>query len=102
MKVRSESFSKRRCLYPALCANAACLTILMTVAAGAQGLPVYTGSHLPLALWAAGAAVLGLALVYGILRNRQRTSSEKQITEQATKDLYAKEEQKERSKATSP
>jgi hypothetical protein len=92
-----RSITKRRGLLSALCAAVECLPTLVPSAADAQGLPVYTGSHLPVALWFAGAAVLGLALVYGIHRNRQRTSSEKQITEQATKDLYAKEDQKERS-----
>ena len=57
----------------------------------AQGQPVETGSHLPVALWFIGAAVLGLVLVYGIMRNRTRTRAEKQITEQATRDQYATE-----------
>jgi hypothetical protein len=35
-----------------------------------RGQPVETGSHLPVALWFIGAGVLGLALAYGILRNR--------------------------------
>jgi uncharacterized integral membrane protein len=58
----------------------------------AQGLPVETGSHVPVALLFAGAVVLGLVIAYGITRNRSRTRSEKQITEQATKDLYVREE----------
>jgi hypothetical protein len=58
----------------------------------AQGLPIETGSHVPVALLFAGAIVLGLVIAYGITRNRSRTRSEKQITEQATKDLYAREE----------
>jgi hypothetical protein len=66
--------------------------ILLPGEAAAQGLPVETGSHLPVALWFIGAGVLGLALAYGVMRNRGRTRSEKQITEQATKNLYAKEE----------
>ena len=57
----------------------------------AQGQPVETGSHLPVALWFIGAAVLGLVLAYGILRNRTRSRVEKQVTDKATKDLYAKE-----------
>ena len=36
----------------------------------AQGLPVETGSHIPVAIWFIGAAVLGLVLAYGIMRNR--------------------------------
>lgn len=62
----------------------------------AQGLPVETGSHLPVALWFIGAGILGLALAYGIMRNRSRTRAEKQITEQATKNLYADEERRPR------
>lgn len=57
----------------------------------AQGQPVETASHLPVALWFIGAGVLGLVMAYGIMRNRTRTRDEKQITEQATKDLYADE-----------
>jgi hypothetical protein len=58
----------------------------------AQGLPVQNGPMVPLALWWGGACVLGLVIAYGILRNRSRTRAEKQLTDQATKDLYAKEE----------
>jgi len=58
----------------------------------AQGLPVETGSHLPVALWFIGAVILGLALAYGIMRNRRRTIAEKRLTDQATKSLYAEEE----------
>jgi hypothetical protein len=58
----------------------------------AQGQPVETGSHLPVALWFVGAVILGLALAYGIMRNRRRTIAEKRATEQATKSLYAEEE----------
>jgi uncharacterized integral membrane protein len=57
----------------------------------AQGLPVETGSHLPVALWFIGAAVLGLVIAYGIMRNRSRTRAEKHITEKATKNAYAEE-----------
>ena len=59
--------------------------------AAAQGIPVETGSHLAVALWLGGAVVLGIAISYGILRTRSRTSAEKQMTDQATKDLYMKE-----------
>jgi len=55
----------------------------------AQGLPVETGSHLPVALWFVGAALLGLAIAYGIMRNRRRTRAEKQLTDEATKTNYA-------------
>lgn len=57
----------------------------------AQGLPVETGSHFPVALWFIGVAVLGLAIAYGIMRNRSRTRAEKHITEKATKNAYAEE-----------
>jgi hypothetical protein len=57
----------------------------------AQGLPVETGYHFPVALWFIGAAVLGLAIAYGIMRNRSRTRAEKHITDQATKNAYAEE-----------
>ena len=60
----------------------------------AQGQPVETASHLPVALWFIGAGVLGVVLAYGVLRNRRRTRAEKQMTEQATKDLYARENRK--------
>ncbi len=58
----------------------------------AQGQPVQNGPMLPLALWVAGACVLGLVIAYAILRNRTRTRADKQDTDQATKDLYAREE----------
>ncbi len=58
----------------------------------AQGLPVDMGSDIPFAILFAGTAVFGLVLAYGILRTRNRTRSEKRLTEQATKDLYAREE----------
>jgi hypothetical protein len=58
----------------------------------AQGQPVQNGPMVPLALWWVGSAVLGLVMAYGIWRNRGRTRAEKQLTEQATKNLYAEEE----------
>jgi len=58
----------------------------------AQGVPVDMGSHIPVGIWFAGAAVLGVVLVYGIMRNRTRTRAEKQLSDQATRDLYAKED----------
>jgi len=65
----------------------------------AQGQPVQNAPMLPIALVWVGSAVIGLALVYGILRNRTRTRAEKQVTEQATKDLYAAEDRKEKAEA---
>ena len=52
----------------------------------------YTGSQLPVALLFIGSGVLGLAIVYGIMRNRRRTQSEKTKTEQATRELYRAED----------
>jgi hypothetical protein len=65
---------------------------LYPVDLAAQGQPVQNGPMLPLALWVAGACVLGLVMAYGILRNRTRTRAEKQVTDRATKGLYAEEE----------
>jgi hypothetical protein len=59
----------------------------------AQGLPVDTGSHAPVALWFVGAFVLAGAIVYGIMRNRQRSRAEMQLTERATKENYRRESQ---------
>lgn len=59
--------------------------------AAAQGLPVDTGSHMPVALWFIGALVLGCVLVYGIVRNSRRSRAEKQQTDQATRENYRRE-----------
>jgi hypothetical protein len=50
----------------------------------------------PVALWWVGACLLGLALAYGIMRNRTRTRAEKDLTERATKKLQAEEARQER------
>jgi hypothetical protein len=65
---------------------------LFPVDLAAQGQPVQNGPMLPLAIWWVGACVLGLVMAYGILRNRKRTRADKQLTEQATKNLYTEEE----------
>ena len=62
----------------------------------AQGLPVQNGPMVPVALWWVGACLLGLALAYGIMRNRTRTRAEKDLTERATKKLQAEEARQER------
>jgi hypothetical protein len=49
-------------------------------------------TQFPLALWFAGAGILGLVIAYGVMRTRNRTSAGKQLTEQTTKDLYRREE----------
>ena len=64
----------------------------------AQGLPVETGSHIPVAVWFVGAVILGLAIAYGIMRNRRRTVAERRTTDQATKQLYADEEKRDRAR----
>ena len=66
--------------------------VFFPVDLAAQGQPVANGPMLPLALWWGGACILGLVIVYAILRNRSRTRAEKQLTEQATRNLYAEEE----------
>lgn len=58
----------------------------------AQGQPVHTGSQIPVMIWFIGAGILGLAIAYGIMRNRARSRAEKQLTENATKDLYQRED----------
>jgi hypothetical protein len=70
--------------------------LLVSDPIAAQGLPVETASPTPLAIWFAGAFVLAGVIAYGIMRNRTRTSAEKRLTEQATKDNYAAEDRKAR------
>jgi hypothetical protein len=60
--------------------------------AAAQGLPAELGTQKPLWLWVIGSIILGAAIVYGIMRNRNRTRSERAATDQATKGLYARED----------
>jgi cytochrome c-type biogenesis protein CcmH/NrfF len=48
---------------------------------------------LPLWIWLAGVVVLGAVLGYGILRNRTRTSRDRDLTNRATKELYKQENQ---------
>jgi hypothetical protein len=77
--------------------KSAAIAALFTLLPGelaAQGQPVETASHVPVAMWFIGAGVLGMVLAYGIMRNRRRTRAEKAITEQATKDLYARDNRK--------
>lgn len=56
--------------------------------------PQQNGWFLPVDLWFIGAGVLGIAIAYGILRNRGRTRRQAQLTEQATRDNYAEEERR--------
>jgi len=70
------------------------LLCLLPDAVMAQGQPVDLGSQIPVFLWWIGSGVLGLAIAYGILRNRGRTRAEKQMTESVTRDVYRAEERK--------
>ena len=74
----------RFAIVPALVASA-----LLPADLAAQGQPVQNGPMLPVALWWIGAFILGLAIAYGIMRNRRRTRAEKALTEQATRERYA-------------
>lgn len=51
-----------------------------------------TGPALWLILLTVGVAVLGAAMIYGIMRNRQRTLAERITTEVETKREYERED----------
>jgi cytochrome c-type biogenesis protein CcmH/NrfF len=51
-----------------------------------------SGQTFWLLLLTLGVVVLGAAIVFGIMRNRQRTLSERVTTEVATKREYARED----------
>ena len=72
------------------------IALLLPTNAMAQGTPVETGSHAPVALWFVGVFILGVAIIYGIMRNRRRSRVEKQLTEQATEDNYRREDRNQR------
>jgi len=84
-----------RALKPAI-ASALVAAVLSPAEMAAQGLPVQNGPMFPVAVWWIGALLLGLALAYGIMRNRSRTRAEKDLTGRATKKLYAEEAREER------
>jgi hypothetical protein len=88
--------SLSKCLALAIAGASAALS---SSPAFGQGQPVDTGSHLPVALWFIGAWILGLAIVYGIMRNRKRTRRERERTDEATKELYRAEDAKRASSA---
>ena len=46
---------------------------------------------LPLWTWFLGAVLLGIILVYAIMRNRRRSLDERILTNEATKELYRQE-----------
>jgi cytochrome c-type biogenesis protein CcmH/NrfF len=52
-------------------------------------------STLPLWAWVAGTIVLGAVIAYGILKNRTRTPEQRIISNEATKELYRQENQRE-------
>ena len=74
--ISSWEWPTARAWRPAITLTALALPMLPDNLA-AQGLPVETASRLPVALWFIGAVILGLALAYGIMRNRRRTIAEK-------------------------
>jgi hypothetical protein len=70
------------------------ISTTVTSPLAAQGLPVETASHFPVALWFVGAVILGLAMAYGVMRTRGRTRAEKEVTETATRKNYAEEDRR--------
>ena len=49
---------------------------------------------LPLWTWFLGALLLGLVLVYGIMRNRRRTRGDRILTDAATRANYREEDRR--------
>ena len=49
---------------------------------------------LPLWTWFVGAFLLGLVLVYGMMRNRRRTTRDRIVTEAATRANYREEDRR--------
>jgi hypothetical protein len=45
---------------------------------------------------AIGGAVLAIAILYGLLRNRRRTDADRQRTEEATRTLYARSDREDK------
>jgi hypothetical protein len=60
-----------------------CLTLHVTRESKMTTLPLWT--------LVVGVFVLGIIIAYGIMRNRSRTRQERIISDEATKDLYRKE-----------
>jgi hypothetical protein len=74
-------------------------TLLFTIPTqlAAQGLPTGNGPQTPVALWVGGAVVLAIAIAYGIMRNKSRSTGEKQLTDTATRSNYAEENKRAKS-----
>jgi len=72
-------------------AAAALIAASLPTGANAQGLPVETGSHTPVALWLIGVVILGGVIAYGIMRNRKRSRADKDLTDRATLANYRRE-----------
>ena len=68
------------------------IAAFLPTGAAAQGLPVETGSHTPVALWLIGVVILGGAIAYGIMRNRKRSRADKDLTDRATQANYRRED----------
>lgn len=47
-------------------------------------------------LWGIGIIVLGIAIAYALMRNRTRSTAEKQLTETVAKENYRAEDLRER------
>ena len=47
---------------------------------------------IPVWTWVVGVLILGAAMAYGIMRNRQRSKVEKNVSQSATKKLYEEED----------
>lgn len=47
-------------------------------------------------LWGIGIIVLGIAIAYAVMRNRTRSTAEKQLTETVAKENYRAEDLQER------
>ena len=45
---------------------------------------------------AIGGAVLAVAILYGLLRNQRRTNADRQRTEEATRNLYARSDREDK------
>jgi hypothetical protein len=67
--------------------------LILIQAAQGPDAPPTTVDPLPFVL-VGGAIILGLLLVYGILRNRNRTRAERVRTEEATRELQRQEQRK--------